>query len=215
MRGCETCGRFAGARGRAGCGVFPGSSIRRRIVGGTNRPWAEGGAWLAASGVSAAGGSATGSSTGAGGASSTSAVGAAACTGSATGAGTGTCGSATGGASSATGGTTGASGGGAEAAAGLTVFTRRGGPNTGADGFGGSGFFAAGVFLLPFAGAGWSANMSPLGSEIPRWRATRSTNERATTSSIVLDALFSSMPCSFFRSASTSWLVVSSSSATL
>jgi hypothetical protein len=36
--------------------------------------------------------------------------------------------------------------------------------------------------------------MSPPGSEILRWRATRSTNERATTSSIVLDALFSSMP---------------------
>ena len=195
MRGCDTWGRFAGARGRAGCVVFPGSSIRRRMVGGTNRPGAEGDAWLAASGVSAAAaGSAIGSSTGGGGASSTSAAGGAACSGSATGAGAGTCGSATGGASSATDGTTGTSGGGAAGAAGLTVFTRRGGPNTGADGFGGSGFFAAGVFLLPLAGAGWSANMSPLGSEIPRWRATRSTNDRATTSSIVLDALFSSIP---------------------
>ena len=39
-----------------------------------------------------------------------------------------------------------------------------------------------------------SANMSPPGSEMLRWRATRSTNDRATTSSTVLDALFSSMP---------------------
>jgi len=36
--------------------------------------------------------------------------------------------------------------------------------------------------------------MSPPGSEMLRCRATRSTNERATTSSIVLEALFSSMP---------------------
>ena len=38
MRGCVTCGRLAGASGRAGCGVLPGSSMRRRSVGGTNRP---------------------------------------------------------------------------------------------------------------------------------------------------------------------------------
>jgi len=79
-------------------------------------------------------------------------------------------------------------------AAGLTVLTRRGGPSTGAAGFGGSGFLAAGAFFPPFAGAGCSANMSPPGREIPRCRATRSTNDRATTSSMVLDALFSSMP---------------------
>jgi hypothetical protein len=36
--------------------------------------------------------------------------------------------------------------------------------------------------------------MSPLGSAMLRCRATRSTKERATTSSMVLDALFSSMP---------------------
>jgi len=49
--------------------------------------------------------------------------------------------------------------------------------------------------ITPFAaGAGCSANMSPPGNEMLRCRATRSTNERATTSSIVLDALFSSMP---------------------
>jgi hypothetical protein len=57
--------------------------------------------------------------------------------------------------------------------------------------------------------------MSPPGSEMFFWRATRSTNERATTSSIVLDALFSSMPCSRLSNDSTSWLVVPSSSATL
>ena len=32
------------------------------------------------------------------------------------------------------------------------------------------------------------------GTLSPRWRATRETNSRATTSSIVLDALFTSMP---------------------
>ena len=80
--------------------------------------------------------------------------------------------------------------------AGLTTLTRRGGPSTGAAGFGGSAFFATGAFFPPpfAAGAGCSANMSPPGNEMLRCRATRSTNERATTSSIVLDALFSSMP---------------------
>ena len=34
---------LAGASGRAGCGIFPGSSMRSRIVGGTNRPAADGG----------------------------------------------------------------------------------------------------------------------------------------------------------------------------
>jgi hypothetical protein len=57
--------------------------------------------------------------------------------------------------------------------------------------------------------------MSPPGSEMFRCRATRSTTDRATTSSTVLDALFSSMPCSRFSSDSTSWLVTPSSSATL
>jgi len=38
IRGCETSGRFAGVSGRAGCGTLPGSSMRKRIVGGTNRP---------------------------------------------------------------------------------------------------------------------------------------------------------------------------------
>ena len=52
MRGCVTCGRFAGASGRAGCGVLPGSSMRSRIVGGTNRPeGADGGATDAAAAI--------------------------------------------------------------------------------------------------------------------------------------------------------------------
>ena len=81
------------------------------------------------------------------------------------------------------------------AVAGLTVLTRRGGPKTGAVGFGGSAFFGAGAFFAPpLAGTGCSANMSPPGREMLRCRASRSTNERATTSSIVLEALFSSIP---------------------
>jgi hypothetical protein len=75
------------------------------------------------------------------------------------------------------------------------VLTSRGGPSTGTVGFGGSAFLAGAAFFAPpFAGAACSANMSPPGSDIPRCRATRSTNDRATTSSIVLEALFSSMP---------------------
>src|SRR6266404_5401064 len=45
--------------------------------------------------------------------------------------------------------------------------------------------------------------------------ARRSTNWRATTSSIVLEALFTSMPWSRLSSAVTSWLVVPSNSAIL
>jgi hypothetical protein len=86
-------------------------------------------------------------------------------------------------------------GAGAGGCAGLIVLTSRGGPRTGVAGFGGSAFFGAAVFFAPpFAGAGVSANMSPLGSDMPRWRAMRSTNDRATTSSMVLDALFNSIP---------------------
>jgi hypothetical protein len=50
---------------------------------------------------------------------------------------------------------------------------------------------------------------------MPRSRASLSTNCLATTSSMVLDALFSSMPCARLSSASTSWLLVFNSSATL
>jgi hypothetical protein len=105
--------------------------------------------------------------------------------------------------------------GAAEGAAGLAVFTRRGGASVEAAGFGGSAFFPLAGFFSPGFGAGPSANMSPPGSVMPRSRARRSTNWRATTSSMVLDALFSSMPWARFNNASTSWLLVLRSSATL
>jgi hypothetical protein len=57
---------------------------------------------------------------------------------------------------------------------------------------GSAGFFA-GTAFLPLT-IGVSAKMSPVGSEMLRWRARRSTNWRATTSSIVLEALLTSMP---------------------
>ena len=78
-------------------------------------------------------------------------------------------------------------------AAGFTVLTSRGGGSDGATGFGGSGAFFAGIPFFPF-GTGVSAKMSPVGREMLRCLASRSTNCRATTSSIVLEALFTSMP---------------------
>jgi hypothetical protein len=195
MRGCETTGRFAGVSGRAGCVGLPGSSMRNRIVGGTTRGGACGSGEAASTGTSSTGGGAAatggaGSTTGGGG-STRGGSGAGGASGTGAGA-TTTCGGgggATGGASSTT--AAGAAGG----CGGLTVLTRRGGPRTGAAGLGGSAFFGAEVFFAPpFTGAGVSANMSPLGSEMPRCRAIRSTKDRATTSSIVLDALFNSMP---------------------
>jgi hypothetical protein len=202
--GCVTGGRFAGASGRAGCGILPGSSIRRRIVGGTNRPVGGSGAVgdVAATGSgdssivsSTTGGSSTGGasgtittggassiSTGGGGSISTTGGGATTAAGTSTGSSTGGGGAAMGAATSA-------------GACGLTVLIRRGGPRTGAAGFGGSAFFGAGAFFaVVLDGTTCSANMSPPGSEMLRCRARRSTNERATTSSIVLEALFSSIP---------------------
>jgi hypothetical protein len=191
--------------------------MRSRSVGGTNRPGAVVGSG-GSGGSSTRGGSgaAAGSGTAGGGGSATTV--AAGATGSAA-----TGGAATGGSSircSATAGTdsgasTGAGAGVGAGAGGLIVLTRRGGPSTGAVGLGGSAFFVAAVFFPPLAGAGTSANISPLGSAMLRCRATRSTKDRATTSSMVLDALFSSMPWSRFKSASTSWLVEPSNSATL
>ena len=102
------------------------------------------------------------------------------------------------------------SGGGAT---GFAVFTSRGGGSAGATGLAGSGALPPGFF--PLTGAAVSANDAFDGTFSPRCRARRPTNSRATTSSIVLDALFTSMPWSRFRSAITSWLVVLSSSATL
>jgi hypothetical protein len=94
----------------------------------------------------------------------------------------------------------------------LALFTRRGGGSDGAAGRAGSGALPA---FRPFAAAGVSANEAFEGTLILRCRARRSTNCRATTSSIVLDALFTSIPWSRFSSAITSWLDVLSSSATL
>ena len=108
--------------------------------------------------------------------------------------------------------------------AGFALLIRRGGPSVGAAGFGGSGAGAAAPFLpgaaLPFDAVlacftACSEKMSPFGRVMPRCLARRSTNWRATISSSVLDALLSSMPWFFFNSASTSLLVVLSSSATL
>ena len=96
---------------------------------------------------------------------------------------------------------------------GFAVLINRGGGSDGAAGFGGSAFPAPG--FLPLTGAGVSANDAFEGTLSPRLRAIFETNSRATTSSIVLDALFTSMPWSRFKSAMTSWLVVLSSSATL
>jgi hypothetical protein len=58
----------------------------------------------------------------------------------------------------------------------------------------GSATFFAGVLLfLPLA-TGVSANMCAVGSVMLRCFARRSVNWRATTSSIVLEALLTSMP---------------------
>ncbi len=76
---------------------------------------------------------------------------------------------------------------------GLTALTSRGGPSAGAAGLAGSGPLAA-TFLPLVRLAGVSANIAPLGSVTSSWRDTRSANWRATTSSIVLDALLTSIP---------------------
>lgn len=179
--------------------------MRNRILGGTIRPTGGGGVGRAAAGGGggiSAGGSTTSTTSSSRSVDATSA----------------TCGSG----STARGSAIGVSMGGSSAAGtsatitagGRTVLTSRGGPSVGAVGLGGSTFLATGPDFLPRT-TGVSANMSPPGSVMFRWRASRSTNCRATTSSIVLEALFSSMPWSRFSRAITSWLVVLSSSATL
>lgn len=215
-------GRNRGAAGRvgiAGTEEVPGalgSSILSRMLGGTIRPGA-GFALGGSTGGAAAtctGGSSGGSGVWAGGSGiSCGSEACATCAGGSTGSST----RGEGGASSVGGSsTTGAGVTSAGAAAGLVVFTRRGGASVGAAGFAGSTFFAPGVdFFMPGLAAGPSANMSPPGSVIPRSRDRRSTNWRATTSSSELEALFSSIPCARFNSASTSWLLVLRSSATL
>jgi hypothetical protein len=75
---------------------------------------------------------------------------------------------------------------------GFAVLTRRGGGSDGVAGRCGSGFFGCG--LRPRTATGVSANDALDGMGMFRCRAIRSTNCRATTSSIVLDALLTSMP---------------------
>jgi hypothetical protein len=199
-----------GRRGGAG-GAWPvlGSSTRKRIVGGTTRPVGGGmtgrGGAGAVGGAAATGCAACGSS--AGSVASAAITGSGSGSGAATGSGTFTGSAARGGAGSgsaaggAGGGTTGsaaaaggtsASGAGAGGAAGFADFTNRGGGSVGTAGLAGSGALPAG--LRPFAATGVSAKDALVGKAILRWRARRSTNWRATTSSIVLEALFTSIP---------------------
>ena len=200
--------------GSGGVGVVGGCcSMRRRKVGGTTRPGADG---LADGSATTAGG--TPRSTSVSGGEGTSAV-ASTWTGAAAGASSTTGGGGSAGVSSTGSGSSSGAGGasastGGVGAGGLTVLTRRGGGRAGAAGLSGSGAFRAGADFLPFP-TGVSAKMSPVGKAILRCRARRSTNWRPTTSSIVLDALFTSMPWSRLSSADTSWLVVPNSSATL
>ena len=197
LGGCGTTMR-RGCNGGALGGAWPGSSTRRRMLGGTNLPAAGLGLAATAGGSSGAlgasgGAGCVGSSTGASGASATGAGGADSTTGGGGGGGASTTGSgSTAAAAASAGASTGAGAGGI---GGLTVLIRRGGGSVGADGFGGSADFlalAAPAFLTGLTAA--SEKMSPFGSSMPRCRASRSTNCRATISSRVLDALFSSMP---------------------
>ena len=80
-------------------------------------------------------------------------------------------------------------------------------------GLGGSGAALPG--LDGFFDDDVSAKSGPPGSTIWRFFACRSTNWRATISSIELDALFTSMPVSCLRRVIASWLERPSSSATL
>lgn len=80
------------------------------------------------------------------------------------------------------------------AAAGLAALTSRGGGRAGAVGLTGSAAFLAGAGPFLLLTTGVSANMCAVGSVMLRCFANRSTNWRATTSSIVLEALFTSMP---------------------
>ena len=156
-------GRFTWAgSGLAAALVSPASSTCSRSVGGTIRLGRGGGG--AGSGTSGTAGSST--ATGAGGGSAT-------------------------GVSTSVGGVSASS---APSSAGVAVcftLTSRGGGSGRAAGLAGSAALAPPlpVALRPLPLAGRSLNMGPLGSERSRSRDSRSTNWRATTSSIVLDAL--------------------------
>ncbi len=207
--------RFGTSGGACG-GAWPGSSTRSRMLGGTNRPAGRGGAagawglgdWAGAAGA-AAGTYVDEGCIGAGGASTTGSSESGAATGDAEAAGADRAGvsrAGAPGASSASVGDATAIADGAETgspagAAGFTsagFLTSRGGPSVGTAGLGGSTGapgFLAGAPARPLAAlTACSEKMSPLGSSMPRCLAWRSTNWRATISSSVLDALFSSMP---------------------
>src|SRR6266545_3645688 len=80
--------------------------------------------------------------------------------------------------------------GSAAGAAGFAVLTRRGAGIAGAAGFAGSAALPPGFLSPPlFAGPGVSANDAFVGILMFRCRACFPTNSRATTSSIVLDAV--------------------------
>ncbi len=193
-------GRAAGGGRTAGAGATGrstgGASTRAAIVGTSGAGEATGAGFGAAAGDSTRRGSAgatTGSGSGAGGiaGSGSIAIGAGAAMGS------GVTGAAMGSADSG-------AGVGSAGAGGLAVLISRGAGIAGTAGFGGSDGRPCPFFAPPRAGAGESANDAFDGTLMPRCRARRPTNSRATTSSIVLDALFTSMPWSRFNSAITS-----------
>ncbi len=171
--GIGSCGRGAGGSTRAG--------------GSTGAVTALAGAWSGAGG--AGGGVVSGARTSTGaatiGSSSGSSAGAGCGSGStAIGAGVGS------GVATAWATAPGSTGG----AGGLAVFTSRGAGMTGAAGFAGSGALPPGFLTMPRATVGVSAYEAFEGTLIPRCLARRLTNSLATTSSIVLDALLTSMP---------------------
>jgi len=115
------------------------------------------------------------------------------------------------GASTGAGSTTSAASSGSASGTTLGALTSRGGPNLGRI----AGSEALALFL-PFPDdAAFCANRGPVGRLTSRSRANRSANCRATISSMVLEALFTSMPCSRLRRSMTSWLGMPSTSATL
>ena len=96
----------------------------------------------------------------------------------------------------------------------LGDLTSRGGPSLGRIAGSRRGELFA-LFRLVLEEAGFCENSGPVGRLTSRSRATRSANCLATISSIVLEALFTSMPCSRLSRSMTSWLGIPSRSATL
>jgi hypothetical protein len=106
---------------------------------------------------------------------------------------------------SATGGSTTASSTSSVSTEGTTIgaLTSRGGPNRGR--IAGSGALALFALFRPFPDeAAFCENRGPVGRLTSRSRARRSANCLATISSMVLEALFTSMPCSRLRRSMTS-----------